>query len=164
MDETTWSCRRRDSCAICYRQVLAVVILGGVGVFLFGGQSPKPNGSATAAAVYRTTPETTFHQTANFVDVREPKPQPPAAAAPMPTDTTRVQSRLIELGYLQGPADGLWGPKSRQALLAFKISNGLSSDDKFDASVNERMLFSNLTLGPLANTMPAPLGASGHPR
>src|SRR5262245_59016721 len=41
----------------------------------------------------------------------------------VPDDTIVVQGRLIDLGYLIGTPDGLWGNKSRQALRAFKAAN-----------------------------------------
>jgi hypothetical protein len=39
-----------------------------------------------------------------------------------PDDIMQVQVRLIDLGYMIGPPDGLWGNKSRQALRAFKAA------------------------------------------
>lgn len=36
-----------------------------------------------------------------------------------------VQQRLIDLGYLQGRADGIWGPKSAAAIEVFQQLNGL---------------------------------------
>jgi hypothetical protein len=39
-------------------------------------------------------------------------------------DATRVQQRLIELGFLSGTANGIWGPRSRQALRDFRIAHG----------------------------------------
>src|SRR5262249_14638609 len=43
----------------------------------------------------------------------------------VPDDTIAVQGRLIDLGYMTGTPDGLWGNKSRQALRAFKAANGI---------------------------------------
>ena len=37
----------------------------------------------------------------------------------------QVQQRLIELGYLSGPATGRWGPQSKRALVQFKEQAGL---------------------------------------
>jgi Protein of unknown function (DUF4236)/Putative peptidoglycan binding domain len=36
-------------------------------------------------------------------------------------EARRIQLRLIELGYLAGPADGIWGKRSRLALKAFRL-------------------------------------------
>jgi peptidoglycan hydrolase-like protein with peptidoglycan-binding domain len=54
-------------------------------------------------------------------------------------DASRVQGRLIELGFTKGPADGTWGPQSRSALRAFRAANGLPASDAWDASVAERL-------------------------
>jgi peptidoglycan hydrolase-like protein with peptidoglycan-binding domain len=48
---------------------------------------------------------------------------------PPPSDILAAQTRLIELGFLKGPADGVWGGKSRTALRAFKVANGLAADE-----------------------------------
>jgi hypothetical protein len=58
---------------------------------------------------------------------------------PPPSDILAVQNRLIELGFLNGPADGVWGPKSRMALRAFKTANGLTGDDKWDDLASGRL-------------------------
>src|SRR6516165_10807886 len=53
--------------------------------------------------------------------------------SPPPGNIMAAQNRLIELRFLKGPADGVWGAKSRTALRAFKVANRLSADDKWDA-------------------------------
>jgi len=60
-------------------------------------------------------------------------------AVPSPNETISVQNRLIELGYLAGTADGAWGPRSRTALRAFKVANGLVADDKWDEPASKRL-------------------------
>ena len=97
--------------------------------------STGQTGSATTTKVNRTVAVPPQNQTASFIHVDEPKPLPIPPAVPLPKETTRIKNRLIELGYLQGPADGIWGPRSKEALLAFKISNRLAPDDIFDTSV-----------------------------
>ena len=82
----------------------------------------------------------------------------PAAVAPLqgankfnppPSDILAAQTRLIELGFLAGPADGVWGTKSRVALRAFKIANGLAADDKWDALVSGRLYSTQAVRSPL---------------
>jgi hypothetical protein len=76
---------------------------------------------------------------------------------PPPSDITAAQTRLIELGFLNGPADGVWGSKSRTALRAFKIANGFNADDKWDDLISGR-LYSTYAVRsplPLATTSPA---------
>jgi peptidoglycan hydrolase-like protein with peptidoglycan-binding domain len=66
---------------------------------------------------------------------------------------TRVQQRLSELGFLSGPADGVWGPRSRSALGRFRIANQLASDDTWDERT-QRELFA---------TSAAPASAASQP-
>lgn len=54
-------------------------------------------------------------------------------------DAIRVQSRLVELGYLKGSADGTWGTQSRAALRAFRVASGLSPSDVWDVSTAEQL-------------------------
>jgi peptidoglycan hydrolase-like protein with peptidoglycan-binding domain len=75
---------------------------------------------------------------------------------PPPSDIKAAQNRLIELRFLKGPADGVWGTKSRTALRAFKIANGLSADDKWDELVSGRLYSTQAARSPLplATTSP----------
>jgi peptidoglycan hydrolase-like protein with peptidoglycan-binding domain len=68
---------------------------------------------------------------------------------PPPGDTMAAQNRLIELRFLKGPADGVWGTKSRMALRAFKIANGLTGDDKWDDLVSGRLYSTQAARSPL---------------
>jgi hypothetical protein len=52
----------------------------------------------------------------------------------------RVQQRLIELGFLFGTADGVWGPRSRKALQDFRIANRIGDNDTWDGATQERLL------------------------
>ena len=42
-------------------------------------------------------------------------------------ENSRIQKRLIELGYLSGGADGIFGPRSEQALELFRTMSGLDA-------------------------------------
>jgi N-acetylmuramoyl-L-alanine amidase len=44
------------------------------------------------------------------------------------TQVRRVQQRLIALGYLSGSADGIFGEKTRSALVQFQRDKGISAD------------------------------------
>src|SRR5262249_14762441 len=68
---------------------------------------------------------------------------------PSHSDIMAAQNRLIELGFLAGPADGVWGTKSRAALRAFKIANGLAGDDKWDALAIRRLYSTQAARSPL---------------
>ena len=52
----------------------------------------------------------------------------------------QVQQRLIELGFLFGGADGIWGQHSRRALQEFRAANGLGESDTWDDPTQERLL------------------------
>lgn len=70
---------------------------------------------------------------------------PPTASEPQQvdllklSDAIRVQSRLVELGYLKGSVDGAWGTRSRAALRAFRAANGLPPSDAWDVSTAEQL-------------------------
>ena len=52
----------------------------------------------------------------------------------------RVQQRLIDLGFLSGAADGIWGQGSRRALREFRAANGIGEGDTWDEATEERLL------------------------
>ena len=76
-------------------------------------------------------------------------PQSTNKSNPPPGNIMAAQNRLIELGFLAGPADGVWGTKSRMALRAFKIANGLAADDKWDDLVSSRLYSTQAARSPL---------------
>ena len=51
-----------------------------------------------------------------------------------------VQQRLIDLGFLSGAADGIWGQGSRRALREFKAASGIGEGDTWDEATEERLL------------------------
>ena len=70
-----------------------------------------------------------------------PSPEPTPVPTPTPTpkplilglnnygdDVQRLQTRLQELGYLKGKADGYFGPKTEDAVKRFQEMNGLKAD------------------------------------
>jgi len=52
----------------------------------------------------------------------------------------RVQQRLIDLGFLFGAADGIWGQGSRRALREFRAANGIGEGDIWDEATQEGLL------------------------
>jgi peptidoglycan hydrolase-like protein with peptidoglycan-binding domain len=46
-------------------------------------------------------------------------------------EAVRLQEQLVEHGYLIGPADGVWGPRSHAALEDFRRAQGLEPDDSW---------------------------------
>ena len=69
--------------------------------------------------------------------------------SPLPGDIMAAQNLLIELGFLAGPSDGVWGTKSRMALRAFKIANALAADDKWDDLISSRLYSTQAARSPL---------------
>jgi hypothetical protein len=65
------------------------------------------------------------------------------------SNATRIQARLADLGYLGSSADGRWGPRSRAALRAFKRSNGLAADDKWDNATANQLFGANVIRAPI---------------
>ena len=43
-------------------------------------------------------------------------------------EVRRIQQRLLDWGYFDGPVDGVFGVKTKQAVLAFQQKNGLDPD------------------------------------
>ena len=68
-----------------------------------------------------------------------------------PKDVLKTENRLIELGFLKGPADdAVWGSKSRSALQRFKAAEGLAADDIWDEKVSGLLFSPKAVHAPLA--------------
>lgn len=74
-------------------------------------------------------------------------------------DSARVQQRLSALGYLNGTADGIWGPRSRVALKEFRRTNGLGLDDRWDIA-SQAALLSDTALRAGSTPLPLNLAAT----
>jgi hypothetical protein len=60
--------------------------------------------------------------------VQSPAPPPPAYGYNDPNLTHAVQVQLNRLGYLSGPPDGVMGPNTSNAIVAFEHTAGLPVD------------------------------------
>ena len=58
------------------------------------------------------------------------------------SSTAEIQQRLIELDYLQGTADGKWGPRSTAAMKSFQELNNLSVTGTID-DASRSVIFSD---------------------
>ena len=111
------------------------------------GRSATPN-PLVPVVIRRSTPP-------NEPDLPRTEISPSPIIAPEPVDTVptpqqldlreiedakRVQQRLIELGFLFGAADGIWGPRSRKALQDFRVANGIGDSDAWDEATQEQLL------------------------
>lgn len=54
-------------------------------------------------------------------------------------DVRLIQQKLTELGLFKAEINGLWGPKTRNALRAFKAANGLPDNEVWDAETEARL-------------------------
>ena len=61
--------------------------------------------------------------------LRTPPNPKPALNLLAGEEAARLQEQLIARGYLIGPADGVWGPRSHAALEDFRRAQGLEPDD-----------------------------------
>ena len=91
-----------------------------------------------------------------------PSPTPAPTSTPEPTYSTlreglndsaavqAMQSRLIELGYLSGKADGDYGPKTSAAVRAFQQQAGLTVDGVGTAETQEALFAPDAPQAPTA--------------
>ena len=56
------------------------------------------------------------------------------------TATREVQNLLTQLGYSPGPVDGLYGPRTRAAIVAFQRDRGMHADGQVSASLRMRLM------------------------
>jgi len=112
--------------------------------------SPR-NRDANYRQVERSTPSEASRAPVpnDLIPTSEPTPKPENSPTVVLIDFTkpngvlRVQQRLIELGYLDGAADGKWGPRSRSALQDFRIAMAIGDGGTWDEQTQQQ-LFSSL--------------------
>ncbi|GJL80280.1 MAG: hypothetical protein NPINA01_32690 [Nitrospinaceae bacterium] len=66
----------------------------------------------------------------------------------------KVQEALTERAYEPGPADGIWGPRTKSAVMKFQESEGLSATGELDGPTKSRLL------GSMSAAAPAPAKAA----
>lgn len=79
-------------------------------------------------------------------------PIPLAELGGKPALVKAMQWRLFELGYLDPPADGIFGPVSNWALGEFCVRNNLSLNEGMTKSIAERLLSPTKALPEIAPT------------
>jgi len=63
----------------------------------------------------------------------------PGQASAADAEVRRAQERLQALGYEPGPADGLMGPRTREAISAFQRDQGLPASGELDRATREAL-------------------------
>jgi hypothetical protein len=86
--------------------------------------APAPSADEEPVPADDHTPADGLPQADDPATAEEPDP----AVEREPVDLVAVQSRLRELGYLVGPADGVAGQQTGAAVMAFQRVNGLGVD------------------------------------
>lgn len=69
------------------------------------------------------------------IPVPSHRPPAPAASAPIADPVRAVQEGLTRLGLYSGEIDGLYGPKTRAAIIAFQKSRALQPDGEVSAGL-----------------------------
>ena len=79
------------------------------------------------------------------------------------TDVKSLQAKLIELGYLKGKADGIFGQSTQNAVIAFQRANKLTADGVAGSKTLTQLGKSGAaaTTGPSATATPAPTPVPG---
>jgi peptidoglycan hydrolase-like protein with peptidoglycan-binding domain len=90
-------------------------------------------GSETMASLRGEAPRRT-----TGVGASAPAAAPPPRPVPISDQTTvrTVQNRLKQLGFYDGPADGVWGPQMQLAVERFNRSKGLPAGELTTASLD----------------------------
>jgi predicted Ser/Thr protein kinase len=67
-------------------------------------------------------------------------------------DAKRVQRRLIDLGFLSGSADGIWGPLSRRALEDFRGTQKMGQGDTWDETTQQLLFGDSAVRAPVSSS------------
>ena len=108
---------------------LAIALLRAIraaaGAFSGGGNSAAPP-TTVPTTPPATTPATTPTPPATTATLKLPT----ATVHPNDTGTPvkQLQAALIKLGYLKGKADGIFGPGTKAAVVAFQSASNLTAD------------------------------------
>ncbi len=91
------------------------------------GANGTANAQASIQAQYNNSYASCMYSRGNQVPGFAPPP-PTAVSYGGPSLVAAVQAQLIRLRYLGGPADGIQGPATSNAILAYERTNGLPTD------------------------------------
>ncbi len=141
--------------------------------------TPKPKSTAAPAAPKTTAaPKATATMKPTVKPTAAPKATVKATATPVPaasfvplkngsrdaegeTAVQDLQARLIELNYLSGKADGIFGPGTEAALIAFQEKNGLEKTGIADEATVKALYADSVIPMPTPEPTPLAKGAKG---
>jgi peptidoglycan hydrolase-like protein with peptidoglycan-binding domain len=102
---------------------------------LYGASAPMGNGVVAA-------PDLDFGTSGSYTDpVTPPSTYVTLKKGDRGEDVRALQARLIELKYLSGKADGIYGSDTRDAVIAFQQRSNLTADGKA-GKVTQTLLYS----------------------
>ncbi len=114
-----------------FAALVGVVCLSFPGLLASPQKSPPPSASKSATAVKRSGSRRTG-QSAHTRKTTHPSWRA-GQMTPTPERYKEIQQALIDKGYLQAPASGVWGPDCSQALKKFQQEQNLTPNGKLDA-------------------------------
>jgi peptidoglycan hydrolase-like protein with peptidoglycan-binding domain len=88
------------------------------------------------------------------VAIAPPPPPPPHAAGPDRTLVKAVQTELVRLNYLDGTADGSFGPKTRTAISGFEQAKGLPVDGRVSSGLLAKLQSTPTSAAATSNIVP----------
>jgi len=123
------------SCAcVHFAALVGVVCLSFPGLLASPQKSPPPSASKSATAVKRSgSPQDRAERPYTKDDAS--KLGAPAQMTLTPERYREIQQALIDKGYLQAPASGVWGPDCSQALKKFQQEQNLTPNGKLERPV-----------------------------
>ena len=91
-------------------------------------------------------------------------PSPAEAVQTQSMDLVKsAQQALTEKGFDPGPADGLWGPKTKKAVMGFQEKEGIAASGELDAETQKLLLGGGSSApamaAPAAHASPAVMSA-----
>jgi peptidoglycan hydrolase-like protein with peptidoglycan-binding domain len=72
------------------------------------------------------------------------------------TTTRMVQEALVEKGFDPGPVDGIWGAKTKSAVMQFQESAGLEANGQIDGPTKSGLLSGEISAKPAASAVAMP--------
>ena len=121
----------------------------------------RNNGLSGDGQAGEQTQKKLYAATANYADhpvaTADPDQSRTMTLGMTGNDVYAMQVRLIELRYLNGVADGVFGQETQDALMAFQKNNGITPDGEA-GSATRRKLFGSAKAANRVTPSPAPSG------